>query len=150
MTAAESGGHRTAPKIRSTSSTRTMPEESGLTRRGGFVVLSGSALKAARDCALIAVKHRSWAGAPHQVYAALACELNEAMAAAGQSDVRSPAVSKAVGVDQPTATIAEAAERLSISARQARRLAPQLGGQIIAGRWFVDELALRQHTEGKK
>lgn len=124
--------------------------ESGLIRAGGVVVLSGAALKAARDCALIAVRHRSWAGAPHRAFEALACELNEAMAAAGQSDVPSPVVSKAVAVDKPTVPIAEAAARLSISARQARRLAPQLGGQIIAGRWFVDELALRQHTEGKK
>lgn len=125
--------------------------ESGLIRAGGVVVLSGAALRAARDCALIAVKHRKMSGVPYQAYEALACELNATMAAAGQSDVPTPAVSKAAAVDeQPTLPVAEAAARLGISVRQARRLAPKLGGQMIAGRWFVDELALRQHTEGKK
>ncbi|WP_193043166.1 hypothetical protein [Mycolicibacterium baixiangningiae] len=125
--------------------------ESGLTRVGGVVVLSGQALRAARDCALIAVKHRKMSGVPYQAYEALACELNETMAAAGQSVNGSPAVRKAAGVDeQPTVPIAEAAARLRISVRQARRVAPKLGGRMIAGRWFVDELALRQHLEGKQ
>ena len=52
--------------------------------------------------------------------------------------------------EHPTVPLAEAAARLNISDRQARRLAPQLGGRMIAGRWFVDELALRQHIEGRK
>lgn len=124
--------------------------ESGLLRVGGFVVLSGPALKAARDCALIAVKHRKLSGVPYQTYEALACELGAAMAAGGHSDVRSAAVSDPVPVEQPTVLIADAATRMGISTRQARRLAEQLGGQKIAGRWFVDELALREHTEGKR
>lgn len=126
-----------------------MTAESGLLRAGGFVVLTGPALKAARDCALIAIKHRSWVGAPYQTYEVLACELATAMAAAGHSDVRSPALSKAVPVEQPTVPLADAAARLDISLRQARRLAPQLGGHKIVGRWFVDELALREHLEGR-
>lgn len=126
-------------------------EESGLTQGAGFVVLSGPALRAARNSALIAAKHRKMSGAPYRTYEALACIFHAAMAAAGQSDMRSPAVSKAADVDeQPTVPLAEAAERLGISDRQARRLAPKLAGRMIAGRWFVDELALRQHIEGKK
>ncbi|KUI14358.1 hypothetical protein AU193_03210 [Mycobacterium sp. GA-1285] len=124
--------------------------ESGLLRAGGVVVLSGPALKAARDCALIAVKHRKMSGVPFQTYEALACELNAAMAAAGHSDVRSPAISHDVPMTQPTVPLAEAAARQGISLRQARRRAPQLGGKKIAGRWFVDEIALRQHIEGRQ
>lgn len=76
--------------------------ESGLLRAGGVVVLSGPALKAARDCALIAVKHRKLSGVPSQTYEALACELHAAMAANGHSDGRLPAVSDSVPMEQPT------------------------------------------------
>lgn len=122
----------------------------GLTRVGGVVVLCGAALKEARDSALIAVKHRQKSGIPYRNYEALASEFGEAMAAAGQPDVRSPAISKAVAVDQPTVPLTEAAVRLGVSERQARRLAPQLGGKKIAGSWFVDETALNEHIEGKQ
>ncbi|QQW36883.1 hypothetical protein [Mycobacterium marinum] len=124
--------------------------ESGLTRVGGVIVLSGPALKAALQAVLIAVKHRKLSGIPSQTYEALACELGAAMAAAGHSDVPPTAVSNAVPMHQPTVPLDEAAEHLGVSRRQARRRAKQLGGQKIAGRWFVDELALREHTEGKR
>ncbi|OPX05956.1 helix-turn-helix domain-containing protein [Mycobacterium sp. AT1] len=124
--------------------------ESGLMQGVGFVVLSGPALRAARDSALIAVKHRKMSGVPYQTYEALACKLHEVMSYGGPSDTRSPAISKAADVDRPNVTIAEVAVRLGISERHARRLAPKLGGQKIAGSWFVDELAIRQHLEGKK
>jgi hypothetical protein len=120
----------------------------GLLRAGPVVVLSGPALK--EDSALIAAKHRKSCGIPFQSYEALAWELSAAMTAAGHSDVRSPAISKAVAVEQPTVPISEAAAQLSISGRQARRLAPKLGGAKIAGSWFVDEAALRQHIEGRR
>jgi hypothetical protein len=122
----------------------------GLMRVGPVVVLSGPALKEARDSALIAAKHRKRSGIPYQNYEALACEFGEAMAAAGHWDVRSPAISKAVAVEQPTVPLTEAAARLDISIRQARRRAPQLGGRMIAGRWFVDEAALNEHIEGRQ
>jgi hypothetical protein len=123
---------------------------SGLTRVGPVVVLCGPALKAARDCALIAVKHRKMSGVPFQAYEVLACELNEAMSVSGQADMRSPAISKAVAVDRPNVPITEAAGCLGISDRHARRLAPKLGGKKIAGCWFVDETALAQHIEGRQ
>lgn len=124
--------------------------EFGLLRSGGVVVLSGPALRAARDCALIAVKHRKRSGIPYQNYLALACEFSEAMAASGHSDVRSPPISKAVPVDKPAVPLDKAAVRLGISLRQARRRAPQLGGRKIAGRWFVDEAALNEHITGRR
>ena len=125
-------------------------DDSGLLRAGGVVVLSGAALKQARDAALIAVKHRKQSGFSYRSYAALACEFGAAMAAAGHSDVRSPAISKSVAVEQPTVPLDEAATCLGISHRQARRLAKKLGGQKIAGRWFVDQAALNEHTEGRQ
>lgn len=125
-------------------------DESGLLRAGGVVVLAGPALKAARDCALIAAKHRKSCGIPYRNYEALACEFGAAMAAAGHSDVRSPAISKPVAVEQPTVPLDETAARLGISRRQARRLAQKLGGRKIAGRWFVDEAALNEHIEGRQ
>lgn len=70
-----------------------------------------------------------------------------AMAAAGHSDVRLPAIGNAVPM-KPTVPLDEAADRLGVSLRQARRLAPRVGGRKIGGRWFVDEMALREHIEG--
>jgi hypothetical protein len=124
--------------------------EDGLLRVDGVVVLSGPALKAARDAALIAARNRKQRGIPAQTYEALACVFNAAMAATGQSDVRSPATSQAVPVEQPTVPIAEAAVRLDMSTRQVRRLALRLGGKQIAGRWLVDETALQEHIEGRR
>lgn len=123
--------------------------ETGLTRVDGVLVLSGPALKTDLECVLIAIRQRKLSGLPYQAYEALACELHAAMTAAGHADIRLPAVSDSVVVNQkPTVPINEVAARLDCSPRQARRRAPQLGGQIIGGRWFVDELALREHQAG--
>ncbi|MGE2718507.1 hypothetical protein [Mycolicibacterium celeriflavum] len=127
--------------------------ESGLLRVGGVVVLSGPALRSALDAALVAIKQRKLSGLPFSTtpYEALACELAAAMAAGGHADVRPSAISNPVPMDeQPTVPLAEAATHLDMSLRQARRLAPQLGGRKIAGSWFVDETALRQHIEGRQ
>ena len=127
-----------------------MTAESGLLRAGPVVILSGPALKADLECVLIAIKHRKLSGIPYQTYEALACELAAAMAAVGHSDVRLPAISDSLPVDQPTVPLDQAATRLGISLRQARRLAPQLAGRKIGGCWFVDEAALREHIEGRQ
>jgi hypothetical protein len=118
--------------------------ESGLIRTGGVLVLTGPGLRCALECVLIAIKHRRLSGLPNKRYEHLARELHAAMTAAGQSDAPQPAVRQPVWVHQPTVPIAEAAHRLGRSDRQTRRLAPRLGGRIIGGRWFVDELALRE------
>ncbi|OBB16174.1 hypothetical protein [Mycolicibacterium elephantis] len=127
-------------------------DESGLMRVGGVVVLSGPALRCALDAALVAVRQRKLSGLPFSTtpYEALACELRAAMAANGHADVRDCAISEPVPMDEPTVPLAEAATHLDMSIRQARRLAPQLGGRKVAGSWFVDETALRQHLEGRK
>ncbi len=123
--------------------------ETGLLRVGEVVILTGASLRSALECALIAIKHRALSGLPNRPYEDLACELRAAMAANGQSDVPKPAPCQPVSV-RPTVPIDEAATRLGISPRQTRRLAPQLGGQIIGGRWLVDEIALREHSEGTR
>jgi hypothetical protein len=126
-------------------------DESGLTRVGPIVVLSGPALRCALDAALVAIRQRKLSGLPFSTtpYEALAGELAAAMAANGHADVRDCAISDPVPMGEPTVPLAEAATLLDMSHRQARRLAPQLGGRKVAGSWFVDETALRQHIEGK-
>ena len=47
-------------------------------------------------------------------------------------------------------TAGDSPARLGISDRHARRLAPKLGGKKNAGCWFVDEVALAQHIEGRQ
>ncbi len=124
--------------------------ETGLTRVDGVVVLTGPALRAARDCALIAANHRKLSRLPYQTYEALAREFHAAMSVCGHSDVRLPAISDSVEVQKPTVPLDEVATRLGVSDRHARRLAPKLGGKKIGRCWVVDETALRQHIEGKK
>ncbi|BBX02268.1 hypothetical protein BST36_29115 [Mycolicibacterium moriokaense] len=123
--------------------------ESGFVRVDRGVVLSGLPLKAAYNSALIAAKARKQLGGPYQIYEALACQFAAAMAADGHSDVPSPPIREADAVEQPTVPIADAAVALGISLRQTRRLAPRLGGRKVAGCWFVDEAALREHIEGR-
>lgn len=127
-----------------------MTAESGLLRVGGVVVVSGPALRTTLQGQLIAIRQRRMSGLPTDQFEDLAAELRAAMSAASHSDVRLPAVCDSVPVEQqPTVPVAEAAVRLKLSVRQATRRALQLGGKKIAGRWFVDELALREHIEGK-
>lgn len=120
----------------------------GLHRVGGVVVLSGDALRAAMQCVVITIRNRALSGLPNGTYEQLAQELGAAMAEGGQSDVRTTAVREIDVMQRPTVPIGEAATRLGLSHRQVRRLAPKLGGQIIGGRWLVDELAVREHIEG--
>ncbi|MHA7650144.1 hypothetical protein ACX9NE_10415 [Mycobacterium sp. ML4] len=120
--------------------------ESGLLRAGGVVVLSGPALRAALQAALIATRNRRLSGLPTDTFEALACELSAAMSAARQSDVRKSAISDTSPMP-PTVPLDQAATQLGVSTRQAARLAPRLGGRKIAGRWFIDEMALQEHLE---
>ena len=124
-------------------------DESGLMRAGGVVVLTGPALRSAAEAALLAVRQRRRFGIPADSYEALARELIAAVSASGQGDVPPSAISDSDVVKQkPTMPISELAERLNCSTRQARRLAPKLGGQRVAGRWLVDEIAVREHQAG--
>lgn len=75
--------------------------------------------------------------------------MSTAMSAGGQT-VRSETAIRDTADMHPTAPtvpLEDAAERLGISTRHARRIAPKLAGRKAGGRWFVDETALREHLE---
>ena len=121
----------------------------GLLSVGAVVVLSGPAARAAAEALLIAIRSRRVNGAPSShVYAELARVL---VAAAGHADVRVEANAEAVDMqlNPPTVTVDDAAQRLGLSMRQARRLAPNLGGRLISGRWLLDDRAITEHIEGR-
>lgn len=121
----------------------------GLHRVGPAVLVSGHAARILRDAVLIAARARTINGLPlSRDYRTLADELNAAMSASGQSDVRSTLIVDADCMS-PTVPIEQAAAELGCSKRQARRLAPALGGRIISGRWLIDRTALNEHIEGR-
>jgi len=115
---------------------------------GTAVVLHGDTLRVALDAALIAVRARRLSGLPIDNYRQLALALHTAMMATnGHMDVpETPTVATSIA---PTVTVEQAAEMLGLSRRQTRRLAPRLGGRIIAGRWLLDEMCIKEHLEGK-
>lgn len=121
----------------------------GLTRVGGVVVVHGAAARVLRDAVLIAERARRSSGLPcSALYGELARELHAAMSASGQSDVPGEPDLHA-GVVSPSVPIEQAAAELGVSKRQARRLAPDLGGRIVGGRWLIDRQALTEHIEGR-
>jgi hypothetical protein len=122
----------------------------GLTRVGGVVILHGPMLNTALQLVLIAARTRRHNGLPTSSFgAALAQTLAAAMAAAGQSDVPNLVGLSSFPLAAPTVTIEDAAHQLELSRRQTRRLAPKLGGKIIAGRWLLDQHAVDEHLRGK-
>ena len=112
----------------------------------GVVVVSGDAIRAAAEVVLIGIRYRRQTGLPQsKVHEELAAAF---IAASASGHVDTPDV----GDPQPlstTVTIVEAAKRMKCSPRQARRLAPKLGGRIIAGRWLLDHQAIEEHVEGR-
>ena len=121
----------------------------GLNRVGGVVIIHGTAARALCEAVLIAERARRSSGLPlSRDYATIVAELHAAMSATGQSDVRSVPDPKN-DVVQPTVPIEQAAKELGISKRQVRRLAPDLGGRIVGGRWLLDQQAIREHIEGR-
>jgi hypothetical protein len=122
----------------------------GLTRVGGVVIVHGTAARTLCEAVLIAERARRANGYPISTdYATLAAELHAAASAAGHSDVRAEPDGDSVVVS-PTVPIEQAAAELGVSKRQARRLAPDLGGKLVGGRWLLDEQALAEHIEGRR
>lgn len=72
---------------------------------------------------------------------AAACNV---VTARGQSDAEPEPVG-----DDELMTTETAARVLGCSPRQARRLAPLLGGRRVGGRWFLDAHAVTEHREGR-
>ena len=127
----------------------TAPPVPGLTVIGPVVILTGPAAHAAANAILIAVRTRSVNGLPRsQHYDAIAAAL---VSACGHADDRPSPITDSIGVPDipPTVPISDAAKYLGLSKRQARRLAPNLGGRIIGGRWLLDAQAVTEHREGR-
>lgn len=111
------------------------------------VILTGDQLRTALTAVLIAARARTINGLPpSRAYN----DLGQALAAAthGQLAVPKPVEAETPKM-RPTVPIEEAAPLLGLSRRQTRRLAPKLGGRLIAGRWLLDEQAVQEHLQGK-
>lgn len=121
----------------------------GLFRIGPSVVLSGDAARIVLESMLIAAQSRTRSGLPiTAAHRAIAQELAAVVSPKRQCDVAIERIAEHVPM-QPTVAIADAARRLGLSKRQTQRIAPKLGGRIIAGRWLLDEQAIREHQEGR-
>lgn len=122
-----------------------------VTRVGGVVVLHGPALRAALDCVLITARCRRLSGLPLSgIHRELAAALHQALTATdGQKDIEAAPELETLA-KQPTVGVGEAAERLGLSRRQTRRLAPRLNGRKTGGHWAIDEVALAEHAAGQK
>ncbi len=111
---------------------------------GGSVVISGSAAKAAMWAVLVAKRERQRSGLPHSK--ALDDIGTALLAAMGQRDVPEP-VPESSYEQQPDVSIEHAAQILGLSRRQTRRMATELGGMIIAGRWMLDRQSIIERKE---
>ncbi len=107
---------------------------------GGAVILHGPAL----DLAVYAVRLAQQARARNGLPSSIGLEqLAAVLAAPGQSASPPAAVA-----EHDLMTIHEAAEALGVSERTARRLAPQLGGRLVGGRWLLDRQCVAEHISG--
>jgi hypothetical protein len=129
----------------------TAPQQPDVIVIGSAVIISGNMLTTALRAVALADRTRRLNGMPDSgSNAALAQALRAAMAAGGQSDVPKTPILHRVPQQHPTVTIEEAAHRLGLSRRQTRRLAPRLGGTMIAGRWLLDDDAIAEHIGGQR
>ena len=123
----------------------------GLVVAGGAVVLTGDWLHTTRQAVLIAARTRRVNGLPASAaHNALTEALADAMAANGHADVPELVDVQRFPAELPTVTVDDAAQQIGLSRRQTRRLAPRLGGKIIAGRWLLDQTAINEHKEGHR
>ena len=119
---------------------------------GPAVILTGDTLGVARQALLVAQIVRRRNGSPESpAYTALLSAIATALSAAGRTDTPQQPVlpCSATELDPDTISTEEAARMLGCSPRQARRLAPKLGGRRIGGHWRIDSHTLREHLRGK-
>lgn len=110
----------------------------------GAVLLTGSALEAARYAVTVAQRARRRNGLPPLgSLVALAEALDAAASVGGHEDTTDDTPGEADYM-----TTDEAARLLGCTPRTARRKASALGGRIIGGRWLVDRQAVAEHLEG--
>lgn len=122
----------------------------GLLVAGSAVILTGPAAERALQAVLIAIRARRSNGyAESPEYRLLAESLARARSATGHADFGDSVLGQHLRYEPPTVPLPEAARRIGVGLRQARRLAPRLGGTKVGGRWFVDGDALDEHLYGK-
>ncbi|MFD6676062.1 hypothetical protein ACFWDA_17045 [Rhodococcus zopfii] len=111
-------------------------------RIDGALLLTGDSITAVRYAVRVALAARHRNGLPAHP---LLVELAAAVADPGTTDTEpEPAQQDHTELIDTR----EAARMLGCSNRQARRLAPLLGGRIHAGRWLLDRDAVTEHIEG--
>lgn len=109
---------------------------------GPAVILSGRWLAIARQALIAAQIARRRNGLPEsRDYAHLICALTSTASRERQPDPPDMPPSEPMTSEQ-------AARILGISKRQTQRIATQLGGRLIGGRWLLDPAAVQQHLEG--
>jgi len=109
----------------------------------GIVLLTGDALTAVRYAVRVALaaRHRNGYPVPREL-----AELAAAVAEPGTTDTEP---TRAQHTSTELIDVQETARMLRCSQRQARRLAPQLDGQLHAGRWLIPRTAVTEHLKGK-
>lgn len=112
----------------------------------GIVLLSGSAVPAACTAVVIARRARRRNGHPESRALADLQSALETASAPGQSDTVKDAEDDNRIIEW--CNTEQVAEQLHCSTRNVRRRAPQLGGQLINGRWQFDASAITEHLEG--
>ena len=116
---------------------------------GNAVLLQGPAVDVVKYAIEVARRSRHRNGLPESGTLLTLSQAFESLSAAGQSDNSDTAVRDTEDVTE-WITTDTAAPLLGCSSRQARRLAPSLGGRLIGGRWLLDPHAVREHIEGTK
>lgn len=116
-------------------------------RLGPAILLQGPAVDAVAYAIKVAQRSRRRNGLPDSGALAALGRAFENLSAAGQSDSATDAEDDTEDVNE-WITAAEAAPLLGCSPRQARRLAPSLGGRLAGGRWLLDPHAVREHIDG--
>lgn len=125
------------------------PTVPGLTTVGPVVILTGNAAQTAAQAVLIAIRARRLSGYSTTHLDTIASAL---MTASGHTATTLSTIADSVDVPDvpPTMPVPDAARFLGISKRQARRLAPGLGGRKVGGRWLLDPQAVTEHQEGQR
>ena len=114
---------------------------------GHAILLQGPAVDAVAYAIKVAQRSRRRNGLPDSGALAALSRAFESPSAAGQSDSTACSNVDTGSVDEWITTDA-AAPLLGCSSRQARRLAPSLGGRLVGGRWLLDPQTVREHIEG--
>lgn len=112
-------------------------------RLEGVVLLSGDSIEAARFAVRVTIAARQRNG--QRVPAEIA-ELARELSVYGQRDTTAENVGNS-GTQADWISTQEVARMLGISERQARRLAPELGGTLHAGRWLIDRTAVTHYRQ---